>query len=244
VPRLRVWRADLHVHTVLSPCATYRMAPGPIARRALEVGLDVIAITDHNSAENTAAVVEAGRRVGLTVLPGLEIETSEEVHVLALFEEVSQAIDMQSIVYSHLPDLPNDEAVYGAQLVVDADDQFVRRETRRLLVATSLNLSDTFNLASALGGISIPAHVDRSAYGLVGVLGFVPHQPGFPALEVSRHARAHDYAQPGRAAIRSSDAHDLDDLGRAATDFVVAQPTLAEIVLACRGEESRRVEVI
>ena len=189
-------------------------------------------------------LIEAGRRLGLTVLPGLEIETSEEVHVLALFEEVSQAIDMQSIVYSHLPDLPNDEAVYGAQLVVDADDQFVRRETRRLLVATSLSLSDTFSLASALGGISIPAHVDRTAYGLVGVLGFVPPEPSFPALEVSRHARVHDYARPGRAAIRSSDAHDLDDLGRATTDFVVAQPTLAEIVLACRGEEGRRVEVI
>ncbi len=243
MPRLRAWRADLHVHTVLSPCATYRMAPGAIARKANEIGLDLIAITDHNSAENAAATVEAGRRVGLAVLPGLELETSEEVHVLALFEKASQAIDMQSIVYAHLPVLANDESVFGVQLVVDADDQYVRREPRRLLVATSLSLSEVCALAGALGGICVPAHVDRPAYGLVGVLGFVPTEPSFPALEISGHARAQDYALPDRAALRSSDAHDIDDLGRATTDFFITQPTLAEIVLACRSEGGRRVEV-
>ncbi len=243
MPSLRTWRADLHVHSVLSPCATYRMAPGEIARRAVEVGLELIAITDHNSAENAAAVVEAGRRVGLTVLPGMEMETSEEVHVLTLFEEARQAMDMQSIAYAHLPDLPNDEEFFGAQLIVDAADQFVRKEPRRLIVATSLGLSEVSTLVVALGGICIPAHVDRPAYGLVGVLGFVPPLPGFPALEVSRHARPEDYALPGRPALRSSDAHDLDDLGSGETDFVMAEPTLAEIVRACHGEDGRRVEV-
>ncbi len=244
MPSLRTWRADLHVHSVLSPCATYRRAPGEIARRAAEVGLDLIAITDHNSAENAAAVIEAGRRVGLTVLPGLEVETSEEVHVLTLFEDAHQAMDMQSIAYAHLPDLPNDEAVLGAQLIVDADDEFVRKEPRRLIVATSLTLREVAALAGALGGICIPAHVDRMAYGLIGVLGFVPPTPHFPALEVSRHARSQDYAVPGRAVLRSSDAHDLDDLGSSTSDFVIAEPTLAEIVLACHGVDGRRVEVI
>lgn len=240
---LRPFRADLHVHTVLSPCASYRMAPGRIVARALEVGLDIVAIADHNSAANVRAVVEAARGTGLRVLPGMEVESREEVHVLSLFEEVEQAEAWQEVVYAHLPDLPNDEAAFGAQLVVSADDGYIRHEGRRLLVATFLGLDELVERVVGLGGVVIPAHVDRPAYGLVGVLGFVPPGPDFLALEVSRHAGLAKYVAPGRACIRSSDAHDLGEVGRATTVFHLASPTLAELRLACRGEAGRWVEV-
>lgn len=240
---LRAYRADLHVHTVLSPCASYRMAPGHVVARARDVGLDVIGITDHNSSANARAVVGAARGSGLWVLPGMEVESREEVHVLCLFERADEAEAWQEVVYAHLPPLVNDEAAFGAQLVVSAEDEFVRHETRRLLVATSLGIAEVAERVAGLGGICIPAHVDRQAYGLIGVLGFVPPEPAFPALEVSRHARPADHAAPGRAVLRSSDAHDLDDLGTATSTFHLAEPTLAELVLACRGEAGRWVEV-
>ena len=211
--------------------------------RALEVGLDLVAITDHNSAANAAAVVEAARGTSLWVLPGMEVETREEVHVLSLFGNVADAEAWQEVVYANLPPLRNDEAAFGVQLVVSSEDEYLRHEARRLLVATSLSLADVALHVARLGGICIPAHVDRQAYGLVGVLGFVPAEPVFPALEVSPRARRSDYEQPGVAVLRSSDAHDLRELGTVTSTFYLAAPELAEVELACRGVAGRRVEV-
>jgi hypothetical protein len=202
-----------------------------------------VGITDHNSAANAGAVVEAARGTGLWVLPGMEVETREEVHVLSLFGQVARAEALQDLVYARLPARQNDEAAFGVQLVVDAEDTYVRHEKRLLLVASSLGLVELADHVGRLGGICIPAHVDRPSYGLVGVLGFVPPEPVWPALEVSRHARPEEFAAPSRAVIRSSDAHELADLGTATTTFYMEAPSLDELLLACRHEAGRSVGV-
>ena len=241
---LRVYQGDLHVHTVLSPCASYDMAPSFIVERARQQGLDLLAVTDHNSAENVAAVVEAARGSGLRVLPGMEVETREEVHVLTLFEEVEQVLRWQRVVYAHLPDLPNEESVFGVQVIVNAEDKPVRKEARRLLMATELSVQTVVEEVVRLGGICVAAHVDRPSYSLIQTLGFVPPDLDLAALELSRNVSAPEYAsRMGLSAygiVQSSDAHNLDDLGVVHTEFRVAAPTLDEIRLACLGRDGRQ----
>jgi predicted metal-dependent phosphoesterase TrpH len=133
-------RADLHVHTVLSPCAEVEMIPPLITRQALQLGLGIIGVTDHNSAENVAAVMEAAEGTGLVVLPGMEVQTQEEVHLLCLFDTLEQVLTMQGRVYNHLPDLKNNAEVFGAQFVVDSDGEFIRYNERQLLTTTSLSV--------------------------------------------------------------------------------------------------------
>jgi PHP family Zn ribbon phosphoesterase len=132
--RLRPYLADLHVHTVLSPCAEVEMIPPLIVKRASELALGIIAITDHNSAENVAAVIEAAESSDLTVLPGMEVHTREEVHLLCLFDSVQQALNWQEFVYAHLPPLRNNENLFGPQFVVDASGDLIRHNERLLAV--------------------------------------------------------------------------------------------------------------
>ena len=127
--------ADLHVHTVLSPCAEIEMIPPLIVRRALELNLGLIAVTDHNAAGNCAAVMGAAEGTGLRVLPGMEVQTREDIHVLCLFESLQQALAWQGIVFDHLPDQPNPAESSGRQLVVDATGEYLRTEPRLLLTA-------------------------------------------------------------------------------------------------------------
>jgi 3',5'-nucleoside bisphosphate phosphatase len=235
--------ADLHLHTVLSPCAEVEMIPPLIVRRALALGLQLIAVTDHNAAANCAAVVEAAQGTGLRVLPGMETQTAEDIHVLCLFDTVEQALTWQGIVFDHLPDRPNPDEVLGPQYVVDAAGDYIRTEGRLLLTATDLSLDDVVRRAGALGGLVIPAHIDRPAFSLLASLGFVPPGLPVPALEIFRHTdpAALLAAYPDLRAwplIRNSDAHQLSDL-MAGLEFTVSVATVAELRLAL-GRGARR----
>ena len=178
-------RADLHVHTVLSPCAEVEMIPPLIVERALDAGLDLIAITDHNASANAAAVIDAARGTGLRVLPGIELQTREEVHLLCLFDTLPQLVIWQRQVDDALPSLLNRAETLGEQFVVDAAGDFVRRETRLLLVSANMVLENAVARVNALGGIASPAHIDRPANGLIALLGFVPPRLSVAALEIS-----------------------------------------------------------
>jgi PHP family Zn ribbon phosphoesterase len=219
------------------------MLPPFIVRRALALGLGLIAITDHNAAENCAAVRQAAEETGLTVLPGMEVQTREEVHVVCLFDTIEQALTWQGIVFDHLPDLPNPEAVLGAQFVVDAAGDYIRTESRLLLASTDLALSEVVRRVQALGGLAIPAHVDRPSFSLLANLGFVPPDLDVPALELFRLtdpadaiARWPDLA--GWPLIRGSDAHRLSEL-TPAVRFKLGSPTVAELTLALTGQAGR-----
>lgn len=215
-----MWRyllADLHVHTVLSPCAEVEMIPPLIVRRARELGLELLAITDHNAAHNTAAVVEAAAGTGLTVLPGMEVQSREEVHLICLFDTVEQALAWQKQVWAPLPDRENNEEFFGAQFVVDARGRSLYTEKQLLSVAAALSVEEVVAGVRALGGIVLPAHIDRPANSLIANLGFIP--PGLPiaGLELSRKADPPEVARclpqtAGYGIIVSGDAHRLEEM--------------------------------
>ncbi len=220
-------RADLHIHTVLSPCAEVEMIPPLIVERALQAGLDLIAITDHNASANASAVITAARETGLKVLPGMELQTREEVHLLCLFDNLEELGTWQAQVSDALPNLRNRPETLGEQFVVDAAGDFVRREDRLLLVSTSIGLEDATARVNALGGLAIPAHIDRPANGLIAVLGFVPPTLETGTLEISPNITLEDARRKlgladSAKVIRSSDAHWLGAIGSAITEFEIA----------------------
>lgn len=240
--------ADLHVHTVLSPCAEVEMIPPLIVERALALGLGLIAITDHNVSANCESVIKAARGTGLVVLPGMEVQTNEEVHVLCLFDTLEQALTWQGIVFNHLPDLPNREETFGAQYVVDAGGGYLRTETRLLLTSTDLALEDIIARLTALGGLAIPAHVDRPSYSLLANLGFVPQGLHSPALELFRltspaDARARWPQLAKWPLIHGGDAHRLSEICPALR-LALAECTLAELTMAFSDHGGRSFSVV
>ncbi|MFB3880604.1 MAG: PHP-associated domain-containing protein [Armatimonadota bacterium] len=217
-----VWRADLHVHTVLSGCAEVEMIPPLIVERAREQGLTMIGIADHNSAGNAAAVMEAAGD-DVVIKPGLELETKETVHLVCLFDEVEAALELQQFVYQHLPaTLPERKDPFGPRFLVNAAGERLAEEQRPLFAATDLSLGEAVEAARSRGSLVVASHVDRRAHGLLGVLGFVPPEVELDALE----------AGPGgllSGRIASSDAHRLSDLGSRYTLLEAEGPSVAEL---------------
>jgi len=220
------------------------MIPPLIVKKALENRLNLIAITDHNASENVAAVIEAGNRQQLTVLPGMELQTEEEVHVLCLFDTLDQLENLQALVDRTLPDVPNNIEFFGEQFIVDETGDFIRRKNRLLINSTHLNFEEAYHAVLELGGLFIPAHVDRQAYGLIYHLGFVPPGLELDALEISRHISPEKAIQKypmivGYPLIQSGDVHYLDDfLGN--NQFYIEKPTISEIKLALKGKKGRQ----
>jgi len=240
------YRAELHVHTVLSPCAGVEMIPPVIVEEALRHGINLVAITDHNSTANIGAVMEAAQGAGLTVLPGMELQTREEVHALCLFDDLDQAQAWQRRVDARYPDLLNDEEKIGEQYVVDATGNFIRKEPRMLIANVDMSLEEAVEGVNELGGLVIPAHVERRAYGLLAVLGFA--LPIFEALEVSQHVTI---AEACRVfpdirkfpVLQSGDVHHRDGfLGL--MEFEMQAPTIAEIRKAMRGDGERCMRIV
>lgn len=220
------------------------MIPPLIVRRALALGLGLIAVTDHNTAENVAAVIAAAQGTGLAVLPGMEVQTREEAHILCLFDTVDQALEWQEIVYACLPPGENREDVFGAQFVVDETGEYLETNRRLLLTATSLSAEEVVAGVARRGGLTIAAHVDRQAYSLVGSLGFIPAGLALAAVELTRADAPIDRRLLGdRPVIVSGDAHRLSEM-RAVTLFRLCEPTIQELALAFRGEAGRRVRVL
>jgi predicted metal-dependent phosphoesterase TrpH len=239
------YKADLHVHTCLSPCAELEMSPMRIAERARAVGLDVIAVCDHNSAENAGAVMTAGEKRNLTVLPGMEITSSEEVHIIGLFPTLSAALKAQEVVYSRLPG-KNEEDVFGVQVVANEDDEVVELNGRLLIGATEMDLEDVVNLIHEHGGLAIAAHIDREGFSILGQLGFVPEGLSLDGLELSPRARPENLEPAYRSRwtlLASSDAHRLDEIGSAITTLISAGTSLEELGFALSGERGRSVEI-
>jgi PHP family Zn ribbon phosphoesterase len=244
---LRFFLADLHIHTVLSACAELEMLPEFIVKRAQELGLYMIAATDHNSAENVAAVLAAAEGTGVTVLPGMEVQTREEVHLLCLFDTLEQVMLWQEEVYAHLPRLKNKEEVFGVQLVLDAHGEVVGHNDRLLLTSTSFSVEEAVQRVRELEGLCIPAHVDRTAFSIIANLGFIPPELGFTGVEIShnigpKEARARFPELQGYTLVANGDAHRLGEMDKRTT-FRIAEPTIAEISLALAGREGRGVWV-
>jgi PHP family Zn ribbon phosphoesterase len=221
------------------------MIPPLIVQAALEKNIDLIAITDHNASANVCAVQKAAEGTPLTVLPGMEVQSREDVHLLSLFATLEALDAWQTEVDHALPHLPNRPDFFGEQFVVDETGDFMRTEPRLLLTSTSLSIDEIFARVRELGGVVIPAHVERTTYGLLPTLGLISEQWQVPALEISRHstpdkAAAKFPALRGYPLIQSGDVHHLDSfLGT--TVFTLASPTLTEVRLAFNHTDGREV---
>ena len=236
--------ADLHIHTCLSPCAELDMTPRRIIDAAVDRGLDIIAITDHNSAENTGIAVKIGRERGITVLPSMEVTSYEEAHILALFGSMENIIKLQEIIYGSLSGV-NDAKAFGYQLKVNEDDEILEFNDRLLIGATNLFVKDTVNIIRSLGGLAVASHIDRGSFSVLSQLGFIPNGVRFDALDISynteiRQAESIFSGYRHIPLITSSDAHHLDDIGRRTTSFFLEEASFDEIERAFRGE--RKIE--
>ncbi|HBR02890.1 MAG TPA: phosphoesterase [Ruminiclostridium sp.] len=213
---MKCW-VDLHIHSCLSPCAEDDMTPNNIVNMALLKGLDMIAVTDHNSARNAETIIEAGRKAGIEVVPGMELCTTEEVHLICLFPQLTPLLEFEEIVYEHLPPFRNREDIFGTQIIMDAEDQPCGRESRLLSGASSLDIETAIGLVRNLGGVVIPAHVNRESYSMLNTLGVIPEDYHFKFLEHSKNCILPVFLEKhpeleGYQWICSSDAHFLSQI--------------------------------
>ncbi|MFO7819627.1 MAG: PHP domain-containing protein [Halanaerobacter sp.] len=240
--------ADLHIHTVLSPCGDLLMTPQNIIDRAIEVGLDMIAITDHNSAKNVKTTVELALDTDLTVIPGMEVETKEEVHLVSLFPHVDKLLQWQEIVKSSLPDIENDEEVFGPQLITDLNDEYIKKEPKLLLQAVDLSITEVVAKVRELGGIIIPAHVDKANYSLISNLGFINPELNILGVEISKNidrkkAETQFAYLKNYSLLSSSDAHYLKELKKS-MKLYLKEASFKEVKLAILEKKERKIELL
>ena len=208
---------DLHVHTALSPCGDEDMTPNNIVNMALLKGLDLIAITDHNSCANVEAVIDAGRNRGLLVIPGIEVQSKEEVHLICLFKKLEKALEFGELIYSSLPNIPNNEELFGKQFIMDDSDNIIGKEEKLLLSSSSYSINEIFELTHMHEGLCIPAHIDRPGYSIIFNLGFIPPDLKVDTVELSKKAAMESvlgkmpFLKSYKHVI-SSDAHYLWDI--------------------------------
>ena len=242
---LTAFRADLHLHTCLSPCAEEEMNPLAIVRQAKKKGLDVIAICDHNSTRNVVAVRKAGRQEELAVIGGVEVCSQEEAHILGLFDEEESLRDMQQLIDANLQG-QNNPVFFGEQYLCDESGLVVGQEMKLLIGATQMSVAEVVESIHRLGGLAIASHVDRESFSLLSQLGFVPEGLEIDALEISSlysTSKALDcFPQiKGFPLVRSSDAHRLEQIGAACTTFTGSSPCVAELGRALVGDDGREI---
>lgn len=241
---------DLHIHTALSPCAEDAMTPRAIVLAAAQAKLDIIAVCDHNSAGNAAAVQEAAQRYTegrITVLAGIEINTAEEVHLIALFPDAEAAKCVGDALYGALPQLPVSKRLYGEQWLMNAEGDCIGREAQLLSIASAYPLADAVALVREHGGLAIAAHVDRPSFSVPSQLGFFPLDLRFDAVEVSaagcRAGRQGEFVPLGMPLITASDAHSIEEIGACRTLFALDALDFESLAAAlhCDPREGRCV---
>jgi len=211
------------------------MSPRVIVEEAKERGLDLIAVTDHNACGNLIFVDRVAREEGVVLIPGVELQTEEEVHLLAYFETLEGALALEEEIYSYLPDVKNDPDYFGDQVIVDEEDNIVGVEEKLLINSLFLSIDQCVEMVDRYGGITVPAHVDRETYGIINQLGFVPDYLGFKAVEISRAVTPREalarWPELGRyTLVGSSDAHYPEDIGRVVTGLLMEEPSWEEFV--------------
>ena len=209
------------------------MSPRPIVDEAIRKGIDLIAIADHNTAAMTSAVAQAAKERGLAFLFGMELQTREEVHLLAYFDTEDACRSFSDEVYGFLPDKENVPEYFGDQVIVDVDETILGTEPKLLLNSLDLSFEEAVERILAHGGLAVPAHVDRATFGLIAQLGFAPEGVDFALVEAVGGVLPGSFG--GAALLCTSDAHDLAQIGRRTTTFWVESPTLRELVQAAEG---------
>lgn len=230
---------DLHIHTALSPCASDDMTPNNIVNMALLKGLDIVAITDHNSVENCAAVIQAAQNKDVLVIPGMELQTVEDVHLLCFFETVEQAAALQEVVNERILKINNNKDVLGHQYLLNYEDEIIGEKEDMLLISSGLSLKDAVLKVQSLGGVAVPAHIDRGHNSLIVNLGFVPEDLNVDILEISekgdldhlikQHKNLKQYSY-----ITNSDAHYLGNISERLRFIEVKEKTVKAVIDALK----------
>jgi 3',5'-nucleoside bisphosphate phosphatase len=243
---MKSFRADLHIHTVLSPCGDLEMSPLNIIKKALETNLDILGVTDHNTTRHAALMQELGQENGVFVLTGAEVTSREEVHCLVFFENDACLKEFQNYLDFYLPEIPNDPGRFGYQPVVDRHENILMQEERMLMSAIDQGIDQLEKKVHELNGLFIPAHVDRERYSLSSQLGFIPPDINADALEISRFTNRErfyrEHPSLGKfTLLRSSDAHTPGRIGEIHTEFLLETPSFREIRMALGNLDGRKI---
>ena len=202
----------MHIQSALSPCGDNDMTPNNIVNMSIIKGLDIIAVTDHNTCSNVEAVMKvAGDNI--LVIPGMEIETSEEIHVVSYFPDLDSAKEMEKIVKKNLPFIKNDTSIYGNQYLMNEEDEIIGEEEGLLVTATTMDIYTVVKAVQGCGGVAVPAHIDRSSYSVLSNLGYLPDDLGVSTIEITpmrRHLLENEYKN--YKILSNSDAHYLENI--------------------------------
>lgn len=229
---MKAYYYDLHLHSCLSPCAEDDMTPATLAGMLKLAGIEVAALTDHNTAKNCPAFFEACRAYGLIPIAGMELTTAEEIHVVCLFPTLWDALRFDKAVEQKRRPIPNRPDLFGQQLIRNVDDEVIGKEENLLSIATDLSLDEAFLLAASHGGVCYPAHIDRESGGIVAILGTVPETPRFTAVEFRDTANVKEYRKQHKfphLVLTSSDAHFLGGIPDAEARIALEGETEEEI---------------
>lgn len=243
---MSLYAYDLHLHSCLSPCADDDMTPNNMVNMALINELGIIAVTDHNAVGNCAAAMEVGQKNGVIVIPGMELTTAEEIHVVCLFPDLSSAQGFAALVADSLPPIENRPDIFGNQILMDAEDQSIGTESQLLLNASGFGVYDVPAAVEEWGGIALLAHIDRHSNGVLGVLGDIDPLMGYGLAELSPLAHREDYIQrfDFLRYVQDSDAHHLWDMAEAGEynrlegEFSTAADVIRALKIKAKSGES------
>jgi hypothetical protein len=211
------WAYDLHIHSALSPCGDNDMTPNNIVNMSLLKGLDIISITDHNSAKNLPAIIEVAKDKEIVIIPGIEVNTKEEVHLLCYFPTLDDAMAFDKYIESYLPHILNNKEIFGEQLILNSEDKLIGQVDNLLINALHLSIDEIFSLVKKWDGVVIPAHIDRDSYSIISNLGFIPSHLSITTLELSSSVKEENFKNwlkkyKNYQFIQSSDAHSLEKI--------------------------------
>lgn len=233
---------DLHIHSCLSPCGDDDMTPWNLVNMAKLLGLDIIAVTDHNSCRNCRSAMKVGEKIGITVVPGMEICTAEEIHCVCLFENIDKAEEFSDYIRGTMPPVKNREEIFGRQLVMDDGDNILSKEEILLTTACQVSIDALPELVSSYGGVCFPAHINRESYSVIASLGDFPKELEVGSFELTPDGDEEDFrsrfeALEGKRLLRNSDAHYLENM-REKEFFVDIEKNSAEcLIVYIKGEK-------
>ncbi len=245
---MRSYRADLHIHSVLSPCGGLEMSPSALVKELKQIGIQWFAITDHNSMANCPAYAAVAAKNGLSFTWGVEVQSVEEIHILAYFDNPDDAQCFDRELYQSLLPLKNDPDFFGDQVIIDENENILRVEPRALINSSTWDLATVVQEIEAYGGLAIPAHIDAGVNSVISQLGFLPPFPEFEILGITAGLDLKKYLvehpqMADKSFIRASDAHYLADLRHGSCMIYSQEPTAKEILLAARKIGGRFIKV-
>lgn len=242
------FRADIHMHTVLSPCGDLGMSPTALVEQAQLLGLKIIGVTDHNSTRHARLVRELAAKKDIFTLCGAEVTSKEEAHLLCFMPDGKSLDMLQDYIDAYLQKVENNVKFFGEQLLVNEFEEILEEEKYLLINAINQDVNQISEFVLSNGGIFIPAHVDRQAFSLTSQLGFIPSDLECDALEVSKHSNVDQVVQQfgyvkDYSFIRSSDAHYINDIGSGYTNFYLKERSFDEIKMALTKTNGRYCEI-